>query len=373
MRIRSQARAWDRSFFGGVAVAQNPRIEELRRKLEREPNSPLFAQYAEELRRSGELAEAIRVCRDGLARHANYATGRVALARALAESGDASGARAEFEAVLRSAPDNVSARRGLEELPARAVSAAEATHQEGTGGLRGAEAVPPGGAVAAPPAASASAPPLVAVAAARVEFAASAEAGGTSEGRAVGADTTIDGVASAAGAEAAGVAGPPSGDDEEYELESLRPAAPAGPPQLTFRPLLEEEEQRESVAGGGSVTVAITPQAVSAMPADAEISGSVAGAPKGTKPASVELASATLAELYLEQGSLERAAAIYEELLVREPANARLRERLDGVRSRIAAGGGTREDRVRRVIARLDDLRGALVAGRQRGHGGGDA
>ena len=41
------------------------RIDDLRRRLERDPGSRLFAQLAEEHRKAGELAEAIRVARGG--------------------------------------------------------------------------------------------------------------------------------------------------------------------------------------------------------------------------------------------------------------------------------------------------------------------
>ena len=64
-------------------MAPNPRIEELRKRLEKEPASRLFAQLAEELRKEGELAEAIRVCREGLQKHPNYPSARMTLGRAL--------------------------------------------------------------------------------------------------------------------------------------------------------------------------------------------------------------------------------------------------------------------------------------------------
>jgi hypothetical protein len=96
-------------------VADNTRIEELRRRLEREPASRLFAQLAEELRKEGEHAEAIRVARTGLAAQPNYPSARMTLGRALFDSGDYAGARAEFETVLRGAPDNILASRLLAE------------------------------------------------------------------------------------------------------------------------------------------------------------------------------------------------------------------------------------------------------------------
>jgi Tetratricopeptide repeat len=96
-------------------VAENTRIEELRRRLEREPGSRLFAQLAEELRKEGQHEEAIRVARYGLAAQPNYPSARMTLGRALLDSGDFAGARVEFETVLRGAPDNILASRFLAE------------------------------------------------------------------------------------------------------------------------------------------------------------------------------------------------------------------------------------------------------------------
>jgi Tetratricopeptide repeat len=91
----------------------NSRIEELTKRLEKEPGSRLFAQLAEELRKEGELGDAIRVCREGLARHPNYPSARMTLGRALLDTGDLAGARTEFDAVLKAAPDNILASRFL--------------------------------------------------------------------------------------------------------------------------------------------------------------------------------------------------------------------------------------------------------------------
>jgi len=89
------------------------RIDELRRRLERDPGSRLFAQLAEEYRKAGNHAEAIRVARSGLAHHPSYPSARLTLGRALLESGDPAGARAELETALREAPDNILASRFL--------------------------------------------------------------------------------------------------------------------------------------------------------------------------------------------------------------------------------------------------------------------
>jgi tetratricopeptide (TPR) repeat protein len=89
------------------------RIDELRRRLERDPGSRLFAQLAEEYRKAGNHAEAIRVARSGLEHHPSYPSARLTLGRALLESGDPGGARSELETVLREAPDNILASRFL--------------------------------------------------------------------------------------------------------------------------------------------------------------------------------------------------------------------------------------------------------------------
>jgi tetratricopeptide (TPR) repeat protein len=96
-------------------VATNPRIEDLRRRIEKEPGSRLFAQLAEELRKDGELEDAIRVAREGLQKHPNYPSARMTLGRALLDTGDWTAARTEFELVLKSAADNILASRYLGE------------------------------------------------------------------------------------------------------------------------------------------------------------------------------------------------------------------------------------------------------------------
>jgi len=92
-------------------VAGNPRIDDLRKRLEKDPGSRLFAQLAEELRKDGELDEAIQVARAGLKQHSNYPSARMTLGRALLDTGDWAAAKSEFESVLAGAPDNILASR----------------------------------------------------------------------------------------------------------------------------------------------------------------------------------------------------------------------------------------------------------------------
>ena len=100
-------------------MAENPRIEELRRRVQADPASIAFAALAEEFRRGGRYDDAIQTCRTGLVRHPAYLSARVTLGRALIETGEYDAARKELEMVLRSAPENIAARRGLEEIKER--------------------------------------------------------------------------------------------------------------------------------------------------------------------------------------------------------------------------------------------------------------
>src|SRR5436190_5957608 len=106
-------------------MAENPRIEELRRRVQADPASIAFAALAEEFRRVGRYDEAVETCRNGLQRHPAYLSARVTLGRALIETGDFDGARQELETVLRSAPENLAAIRGLEQINERLGHSAE--------------------------------------------------------------------------------------------------------------------------------------------------------------------------------------------------------------------------------------------------------
>jgi tetratricopeptide (TPR) repeat protein len=97
-------------------VAENPRIEDLRRRVQKDPASIAFAQLAEEHRRAGQLQEAVDVCRAGLAIHPGYLSARVTLGRALVDLNQLDEARGELETVLKSAPENLAAIRGLAEI-----------------------------------------------------------------------------------------------------------------------------------------------------------------------------------------------------------------------------------------------------------------
>lgn len=97
-------------------MPDHPRIEELRRRVEKDPASIAFAQLAEEYRRSGHFEEAVNTCQAGLAVHPAYLSARVTLGRSLLELNQLAAAETELQHVLRIAPENLAAIRGLAEI-----------------------------------------------------------------------------------------------------------------------------------------------------------------------------------------------------------------------------------------------------------------
>src|SRR6187397_3498981 len=78
--------------------------------------TPAFGGIAERFRRAGDLDRAIALCQEGLKKFPNQLSARVTLGWSLLDQGKYDEARAELEQVLRRAPDNLAAIRGLAEL-----------------------------------------------------------------------------------------------------------------------------------------------------------------------------------------------------------------------------------------------------------------
>jgi tetratricopeptide repeat protein len=110
-------------------MADSQRIDDLRRRVQKDPASIAFAQLAEECRRAGRFEEAVDVCRAGLDIHPGYLSARVTLGRALVELNALDEAQTELELVLKSAPENLAAIRGLAEIHHRRGSLVEALAQ----------------------------------------------------------------------------------------------------------------------------------------------------------------------------------------------------------------------------------------------------
>jgi len=376
------------------------RVEELRKRLEKDPGSRLFAQLAEELRKEGQLVEAIRVCHAGLQKHPGYPSARMTLARCLFDSGDLLGARAELEGVVATAPDNILAHRLLAEsceslgvLPeaAQAFRAALrlspgdkqlAAHLETVEARARQAAARP---VAQPSIADmenrfapaheggTTEPPPVALVEAEEEFVVERS------GEALAAATLPPRSRPAASvptpAPAAAVSAP--ADELVFEFDSVgEPAAAAAPFEPVFRPLDDvappsnarsrparetEEEVDATLAPGGVADAGVVP--AHPAPFESALPATVPGVALADVAGSA-LASPTLAEIYFGQGAYDQAIETYEEVLRREPANDAARARLAEIgalvaEQALAAEAGGAEGRravLLRTIARLEAL-----------------
>ncbi len=89
------------------------RLDELKARWAKDLSPRSFLPLAEEYRRLGRLAEAERVCREGLQRHPNYHSARVLLGRALLDLDRLEEAAEEFCKVLQAEPQNLLAGRLL--------------------------------------------------------------------------------------------------------------------------------------------------------------------------------------------------------------------------------------------------------------------
>ena len=97
-------------------MAPESSIDDLRRRLRKDPASIAFAQLAEELRRAGHHADAVAVAQTGLAIYPEYLSARVTLGRSLIELARLDDAQRELETVLATAPEHLAATRGLADI-----------------------------------------------------------------------------------------------------------------------------------------------------------------------------------------------------------------------------------------------------------------
>lgn len=431
----------------------NPRIDDLRKKLEKEPGSRLFAQLAEELRKEGQFDEAVRVARTGLDKHPNYPSARMTLGRALLDGGQLAAARREFEAVLKGAADNILASRYLgecleglgqtadalsryrqtlslapgdkqilmriEELERKVAKASAAgslpapiplapvgapmalvsPHEEITVGrmtdpLAGAaadevfevepdpEPPPRSGATADDPI------PLVPVGDDEFELerpydalAASAARPAPSEGLSepsIGYEREVV-FEPEESLEPEPILESPVVLEPERTVESRRPSFEPPPAEPIASPpegnLLAPEDEADLDAVAEVLDEEFEVEPLPGRPLQMTFRALVEEAPAASAPSTAaepELASPTLAELYFDQGFLDKAIEVYRRLLARDPGQQRLRARLGEIEAvqRLHARAtaaltvhppGSRKAAVERTIARLQDLRSALA------------
>jgi tetratricopeptide (TPR) repeat protein len=115
---------------GGDEVAEDiataSSIRRYEERLSKDPGSLAFAPLADLYRKAGRPREAVKLCRDGLARFPAYGTARLILAKSLADDGDSDGALAEVQRILDASPADAPAHRLAGELHRRAGRLVEA-------------------------------------------------------------------------------------------------------------------------------------------------------------------------------------------------------------------------------------------------------
>jgi len=91
-------------------------IQELREKVQKNPKSTVFVRLADELKKTGQLDEAIEVLKNGIEHQPGYMSARVALGKIYLDKDMSDEAKAEFMQVVEAVPDNLFARKKLAEL-----------------------------------------------------------------------------------------------------------------------------------------------------------------------------------------------------------------------------------------------------------------
>lgn len=91
-------------------------VQGYRRAMERNPGSLRFAEYADQLRQAGMLADATLLCARGLARHPGYATGHTVMGEIFLDQGLEGKAEREWREALRLDPTHPRAHLRLGQL-----------------------------------------------------------------------------------------------------------------------------------------------------------------------------------------------------------------------------------------------------------------
>ncbi|PWT92407.1 MAG: hypothetical protein C5B54_03560 [Acidobacteria bacterium] len=344
----------------------SPSIEKLQKKLEKEPNPVVFLQLAEEYRKEGLYQDALRTCQDGLRRHPNYWSTRVAMGRIYHEMGDVNKAREELEKVIKAVPDNLLANRLLGDIyfaanrqddalkRYRLVQMLSPADQEVASNIQKLEAGLSGIAAAAPkPVAPPPPPPVIAVTPEPVP----------PPPAAVTAPVEIKPEPAPVEINAESAPEIPIPPMEFSVVEELPPPVPAPldldstvPHIVKFEPpeaaaeefgtplveslFLDSTYSNESVSNELSV-----PSGVQAEVRELPIAAEHVETRSERRPEDLtqpipdelespfesdadELTSQTLAELYVQQGHTDKAVKVFQKLLLNDPNNTEIIERL---------------------------------------------
>jgi tetratricopeptide (TPR) repeat protein len=94
----------------------SPEIVKLSEKLSKDPKSRIFVPLAEEYAKAGMVPEAVFVLTEGLKVHPGFHAARAVLGKIHFENGQIAEAKAEFEQVIKAAPDNLFVHRKLAKI-----------------------------------------------------------------------------------------------------------------------------------------------------------------------------------------------------------------------------------------------------------------
>ncbi len=272
--------------------------------LSRDPMAYSFAPLADIYRKLGLPDEAIAIARRGVALHPEFAAGQMSLALACLEKGLVDEARRAFEVVVRITPENLDAQRKLADIYS---SAGNSTAAERC--LRiAADLEPDGEAVPTTPPGEPVVPAVTAGPTLDLPVESPAQAFAEMEEEdlldAEILELTDDLI-----------------EEESYTDETFAPFAAA--PE---RPSLQAA--RETVRLGSAVAAAVSePVPAPALGESLQEPGMAPHVEEESQPA---VMTATIAELFISQGMIDKGVGVYRELLRENPDNeghrARLRE-----------------------------------------------
>ncbi|HAD82669.1 MAG: hypothetical protein A2509_11460 [Candidatus Edwardsbacteria bacterium RIFOXYD12_FULL_50_11] len=312
-------------------IKLSPEIEQLSEKLQADPKSRVFAQLADAYRKSDLLDEAIDTAKRGLENHPNYAIAHLILGRCYLAKGMYALAREEFELTIKNDMQNLVGYKLLGETYEKQnmypealkyyqmvldLEPADAELSEKTAKLKSLMQTEPQ-AEAAPAQPESATPPA-------------AEIVETAPAEAAMAQPIITPAEPAPQAPAPEMPSMP----EVLQAEAEK-AAERDPQEIALPSVLAEEPAAEvEIADQPTpVTEEAKAETTQTPPAEAEVPSAAAGPAEEPQPEATEAEpqgpTSTLAEIYVQQGFLEKAIDIYKELVSAQPDNEEYKNRMD--------------------------------------------
>jgi len=312
--------------------AAEARIRDLRRRLELEPGSRLFVALAEELRKTGRLAEALSTLQEGLLAHPNYVSAHVALGRAYLEAGQITEAIATFSKVLAADPGNLVSAKSLADIYLSRGESVEAIKKyklyRALSGDRNVEDIihrleeelappPPPSPIPKTPVSPPPPPP---------GFVGRPAAKTPSRPREAASSVDFE----------SGGAASPSAEAEPFPVLSRDPPFASGAASKS-----SPQDAGPATTRAIRISDYLSPSAGAAQGA-APGGAEGAGVPPAERPSvPLEPQGRTLADLYFAQGHYAEALAIYEDLLGANPFDSELRRLRRDAEARLLPAGST--------------------------------